>query len=271
MKIVILGSTGMLGSAVGKYFLEKFGEDNVFLSYRNEKISYGKNKFFFDVSSSDLEDIPKCDYIICCIGIVKPLISKIPITSVIQINSVFPWLLADYCSKINCKLIHITTDCVFSGAFGFYTEEALHDCTDVYGKTKSLGEPTNCMVLRTSIIGEEIHKNVNLVSWIKSQKGKEINGFTNHLWNGVTTKQYAKICERIVKENLYEKDVFHVFSPHVVSKKSLLGMINKQFDLQIKIISTMADSAIDRTLRSVKSLNNKLDIPLLDIQIAEMQ
>lgn len=269
MRIVILGSTGMLGNAVGRHLLDQFGEDNVFLSYRNEKISYGKNKFLFNAQPSNLWRIPKCDYIINCIGIIKPFISKDLVVSV-QINSLLPRTLADHCSKMNCKLIHITTDCVFSGADGLYTEESPHDCVDVYGKTKSLGEPSNCIVLRTSIIGEELHQNVSLISWIKSQKGKEVNGFVNHFWNGVTTKQYAKICEKIIKKGLYEEGLFHVFSPHLVSKCALLEMINKKFDLQIKVIPTMADQAIDRTLTSVKNLNNKLDIPSLDTQIMEM-
>lgn len=269
MKIIILGSTGMLGNAVGKYFLNQFGEDTVFLSYRNEKISYGKNKFLFNAQSGNLWSIPKCDYIINCIGVIKPFINKNPVASV-QINSVFPRILAEHCSQINTKLIHITTDCVFSGEAGFYTEELSHDCLDSYGKTKSLGEPDSCMVLRTSIIGEELHKNASLISWMKAQKGKEVNGFTNHFWNGITTKQYAKVCTKIIKEGLYEKDLFHIYSPHIVSKQTLLEMINKKFDLQIKVIPTMANPAIDRTLKSVKSLNSKLDIPSLTTQIMEM-
>ena len=269
MKIVILGSTGLLGNVVGKYFLDQFGEDNVFLSYRNEKVSYGKNKFLFNAQTSNLWNIPECDYAINCIGVIKPFIDKDLIAS-IQVNSVFPRILANYCSKVGTKLIHITTDCVFSGANGFYTEKSLHDCTDTYGKTKSLSEPDNCMVLRTSIIGEEIHKNASLVSWVKSQKGMEVNGFTNHLWNGITTKQYAKVCEKIIKEGLYEEDLFHIYSPRMVSKHTLVEMINEKFDLGITVIPTAVDSSIDRTLRSIKSLNNKLDIPPLSIQIMEM-
>lgn len=269
MKIVILGSTGLFGNAIGKHFLNRFGEDDVFLSYRNEEISYGKNKFLFNAQTSNLWSIPKCDYVINCLGVTKSLINENLVAS-IQINSSFPRVLAEHCYQVNCKLIHSTTDCVFSGIAGFYTEESLHDCIDVYGKTKSLGEPWNCMALRTSFIGEEIHRNTGLISWVKSQKGKETPGYTNHLWNGITTKQYAKICEKIIKENLYEEGVFHVFSPHMVSKCTLLEMINKKFDLQIKVIPTMADQAIDRTLKSIKSLNNKLNIPSLANQIMEM-
>jgi len=269
MKIVVLGSTGLLGNAVGKYFLEQFGEDNVFLSFRSEKVSYGKNKFRFGAQTSSLRSIPECDYIINCIGVIKPFIDKDLVVS-IQVNSVFPRVLANHCAQVKSRLIHITTDCVFSGMHGFYTEESLHDCTDIYGKTKSLSEPNNCMVLRTSIIGEEIHKNASLISWVKSQKRKEVNGYTNHLWNGITTKQYAKVCEKIIKENLYEEDLFHVFSPRMVSKCTLVEMINKRFDLQIKVIPAMADQAIDRTLLSVKNLNSKLGIPSLGIQMAEI-
>jgi len=268
MKIVILGSTGMLGSAVGKYFLEKYSEDNVYLSYRNEEVSYGKNKFLFDLEQSKLKDIPNCDYIINCIGVIKPFIEK-NIPRSIQTNSMFPRILAEHCKAINCKLIHITTDCVFSGADGNYTEDSLHDCTDSYGKTKSLGEPINCMTIRTSIIGEELHKNVSLISWVNSQKGKEVNGFSNHLWNGITTKQYAKICSQIIDQALYQEGIYHVFS-NSVNKYELLCLLNERFNLDLKINKTVADSDINRTLSTVKELNSFLSIPSIEEQIKEI-
>ena len=155
MKVVILGSTGMLGNAVGNYFIEKYGEDNVFLSYRNKKVSYGKNIFFFDPLTSQMEDIPVCDYIVNCIGVIKPFMKE-DMASAIYLNSLFPWLLANYCNANKYKLIHITTDCVFSGKQGKYTESSLHDALDDYGKAKYLGETSEAMVIRTSIIGEEI-------------------------------------------------------------------------------------------------------------------
>lgn len=267
MKVVVLGSTGLIGTAVGKYCLEQFGEDNVFLSYSG--FSYNKCKFPFIVPGSSLQDIPGCDYVINCIGLTKTLANK-NVAGAIQINSVFPRILANYCSKVGFKLIQVTTDCVFSGMNGFYTEDSLHDCTDVYGKSKSLGEPSNCMVLRTSVIGEEPHSNFGLISWVKSQKGKEIRGFTNHLWNGITTKQYAKICGKIIKDDLYEEDMFHIYSPDFVSKRTLVEMIDKKFNLQIKIVPTMTVPAIDRTLKTLRALNSKLNIPYLAQQIVEM-
>lgn len=268
MKIVILGSTGMLGNTVGRYFLNQFGEDDIFLSYRNEKISFGKNKFFFNTQSSNLWSIPECDYIINCIGVIKPFIDKDLIVS-IQTNSIFPRVLANHCSEINCRLIHITTDCVFSGTGDCYTEESPHDCDDIYGKSKSLGEPNNCMILRTSIIGEEVHKNASLISWAKSQEGKEINGFTNHLWNGIVTKQYAKICNQIINEDLYQEDLFHVFS-NVINKYELLSLINDRFNLRLKIAPCVFSKTINRILSTTKNLNSKLQIPSIQCQIRDM-
>ncbi len=268
MRIVILGGTGMLGSAVGNYFLDKYGQQDIYLSYRNEVVSYGVNKFYFDAVTTGLDKIPKCDYVINCIGVIKPFININPIAS-IKINSIFPRELADYCDEKGYKLIHITTDCVFSGREGNYDESAHHDCTDAYGKTKSLGEPDNCMVIRTSVIGEEIHKNASLIEWAKSQKGKEVKGFTNHLWNGITTKQYAIICDEIINNNWFKKDSFHVFSG-AVSKYELLNLISDRFDLRLAINKSVPEPPVNRTLATCKELNSRLNIPAISQQLQEI-
>jgi len=268
MKIIILGSTGMLGNAVGKYFLQKYGDDAIYLSYRNKDLAYGKNNFYFDPLKNDFNSIPNCDYMINCIGVIKPFMQNHSINS-IKINSIFPRMLANHCTKNNIKLIHITTDCVFSGKKGSYTERDLHDCLDDYGKTKSLGEPNNCMVIRTSIIGEEIHKNASLISWVKSQAGKQVNGFSNHFWNGITTKQYAKICDKIIQENLYKPELFHVFSD-TVNKFELLHLINDKFNLDLTINDFKTEKTIDRTLATNKNLNRIIKVPNLNSQIEDL-
>ena len=269
MKFAILGSTVMLGSAVGKYFIEKYGEDNVFLSYRNEEVSYGKNKFYFDANDSDIGCIPDCDYIINCIGTIKPFMCENMCKSIF-LNSVFPLKLSHY-SPVMTKVIHITTDCVFSGKKGAYTEEDFHDAEDEYGKSKSLGEicQKECMVIRTSIIGEEIHKKASLIEWIKSQKGKKTNGYINHLWNGITTKQYAKVCSKIIDENLYEEGLFHVFS-NVVNKLELVTYVNEKFNLDIDINPFEAPISCDRTMSTIKDLNENLNIPSIKDQIIDL-
>jgi len=265
-KIVILGSTGMLGSAVSKFFINSTNHE-VVVSYRNKNVVQHENNFYFDVLETDLNEIPDCDYILNCIGIIKPFMKNNKLNSVL-INSVFPHRLSSFCEKNNIKVIHITTDCVFSGKMGAYDEESLHDCEDDYGKTKSLGEPDNCMVLRTSIIGEEVHKNASLIEWVKSNKGGTINGFTEHIWNGVTTKQYADICNQIISNKLYKNGIFHVHS-NDVNKFDLLNTINNKFNLNIKI-NAVKTAKVDRTLRTKKELLKNIQMKSVYDQIMDL-
>ena len=268
MKIIVLGSTGMLGNAVGKHFLQGYGEDQVLLSYRNEKIAFGKRRFAFDPLADPLEAIPPGDVLINCIGVIKPFM-KGNVVNAIRINSLFPRQLADHCQRSGTKLFHITTDCVFSGKDGNYTEQSPHDALDDYGKSKSLGEPENCMVIRTSIIGEEIHKNASLIAWVKSQAGKETNGFTNHWWNGITTNQYAKAVDAILRNDWHQNGLFHVFSNRV-NKCELVKLISDRFQLGLKVKPFEANPPCDRSLASVKDLCGKLNVPSLEQQLREI-
>jgi dTDP-4-dehydrorhamnose reductase len=269
VRVLILGSTGMLGNTVGKWFLSNPDKYEVHLTYRTEDVSYGENKHYFNAVEDSLEDLPNVDWVINCIGTIKPFMTKDPVRS-IEINSLFPWKLARFCEDKGTKLIHITTDCVYSGASGLYTEDVAHDALDDYGKSKSLGEPDNCMVLRTSIIGEEIHKDASLISWVKSQKGKKVNGFTNHQWNGITTKQYAKICDQIVSRSMYKVGKYHVFSPYSVNKHELVTMLGEKFDLELTVKKTNATTSADRTLASNHSLCKRLEVPSIKQQIKEL-
>jgi dTDP-4-dehydrorhamnose reductase len=271
MNIAILGSTGMLGSTVSGVLCNEYGNKNVALGVRNINKARNEHKnILFDALFNPIELPEKYDYVINCIGIIIPYVKDLGVLTTLQINSIFPHKLAGYCKEVGSKLINITTDCVFSGRKGNYIETDEHDATDIYGKSKSLGESENCMNLRTSIIGEEQYNKVSLIEWIKSQKGKEVKGFTNHFWNGVTTKQYTKILIQIIENDLYENGIFHVFSPQRVSKKELVEMISRKFDLGIKVNPFETEVAIDRTLSTIKSLNSKLFIPNLQQQIEEM-
>jgi len=275
MKIAVLGITGMLGHTVFNVLKEKYGKENVLGSSRGFKEGEIRDgDFFLDALEKRIKIPDNLDYVINCIGVIKPVVEKIGVTKTLLINSIFPRNLADYCKKKKIRLIHITTDCVFSGKTGNYTEDSPHDVTDVYGRGKSLGEPENCMVLRTSIIGEEKYHQMSLVEWAKSQKGKEVNGYTNHLWNGVTTKQYAEICSQIITQDLYMEGTFHIFSRtglgDCVSKSVLLHLLNTRFNLQLKIKSVNAPDRVKRTLSTKKELNDLLDIPFLEDQIMEM-
>ncbi|NBD26696.1 sugar nucleotide-binding protein [Paenibacillus glycinis] len=273
-RILVLGSTGMLGNAILNHFAS-LPQYEVIATYRTDDAKPEldrsiKDVIYFDAANPSLDELPvKIDYMINCIGVIKPFMAADPIAA-ISLNSLLPWRLADWCHQHGSRLLHITTDCVYSGAKGKYLENDLHDAFDDYGKSKSLGECTSrAMVLRTSIIGEEIHKFASLISWAKNQKGKTIGGFSTHLWNGVTTNQYAKICDRIISEDWYETGLFHIHAKDDVSKLDMMNYFNETFDLNLTIEEKMPVS-VDRTLRSEKSLCAKLEIPTVREMIAEL-
>lgn len=266
-KVIILGSTGMLGNEVLMHFLKAEGFD-VNSSVRDGRFKIGCN-FFFDPTIDNVASLPFADFYINAIGVIKPHMLKDLKTS-IYINSIFPRELADECEKRDSKLIHITTDCVFSGKNGNYNEYSLHDALDEYGKSKSLGEPENCMVVRTSIIGPELHNKVSLISWVQAQTGKEINGFTNHLWNGITTLQYAKVCEKIINENLYSNGLYHIHSPNTVNKFELVTIIDYKYKVGARITPVEASTVVDRTMSTEKDLCEKLSIPEIMFQIMQL-
>jgi len=267
-KILVLGGTGMLGSAVVNYFANKSAYEMT-ATYRTDGLLNCANTVRFDATKDALASLPHdCDYVINCLGIIKPFMMG-SMTAAIEINSLFPWRLAEWCGQNGAKLIHITTDCVYSGQKGKYVEPDLHDALDEYGKSKSLGECQNAMVLRTSIIGEEIHKYASLISWAKSQKGKTVSGFATHLWNGVTTGEYARICEDIIQNGWYEPGLYHIFARDDVTKLELLHLFNHRFALDLTI-EEQRPAICDRTLRSDKELCAKLHIPTVKQMIEAM-
>jgi len=272
MKIAVLGATGMLGHTVAEYLASVYGEDNIFRTARTIYCTDPSQRWAQLEASevnSHLWGLPHdLDYVINCIGIIKPFIEATGIEKTIQVNSLFPHRLARWCKTCSAKLIHITTDCVYSGKKGWYDEEAPHDCSDVYGQTKSLGEPiADAMVLRTSIIGREIHKNASLVAWVQSMKDQTVDGYTTHIWNGMTTRTYAECCRRIIDNGWWTEGLFHIFSPNSVSKCELVEMISDALDLGVKVIPSCTPELCDRTLTTIKSLCSNLQIPDLHEQM----
>jgi len=264
MKIFVLGYKGMLGRYVYDYL-----RDNGY-----EVI--GLTRYDIDASIPDLPlhsiffrlNAKEGDAIINCIGAIKPQVDKLGTFNAIKVNSIFPHVLAEFCEERGYKLIHITTDCVFSGNEGEYTEESLHDCTDVYGKTKSLGEPSNCTVVRTSIIGEEVGTSRSLIEWVKSQDGKEVNGYLNHRWNGLTCHQVAKVFMDIIENDKYWKGVRHIHSPNTLDKAELLRAIIKAHELNIHVNPINAPISVDRSMATIYD-DITFDIPDIQTQLIE--
>ncbi len=263
MKITIFGAGGMLGYAVSEFF-ESVGFETVKVSRKDFDIA----KEPHDKAGEFLSD---SDFAVNCAGVIKPRIKDMSVEDVLTVNSLFPKNFAKIANKLGVKSFHITTDCVYSGKKGNYDENDLFDADDLYGLSKSGGDYAETMVLRTSIIGEELNQNRSLLEWAKSQKGNGVFGFTNHLWNGITTLQLAKIIKKIIDENLYEQKLFHIYSPDSVTKFELLKILNDVYELDLEITPKDADVAVDRTLTSVYELSGKISRVKIYDQVKEMR
>lgn len=241
MKIYIFGSNGMLGNYLVKYLMSDF---EVVPITRNEINLNGDLNLIREKYNIVPEDV-----IINAAGVIKQ--RSYTTEELIKVNSLFPHFL----SSLGCNVIHITTDCVYSGNDGGYDEDSLHDCIDDYGKSKSLGECKDLTIIRTSIIGEELNNKKSLLEWVKSNKNKNINGYLNHFWNGLTCLELSKQISNIIKTNSYWKGVKHYFSPDTVNKYQLVSYINEIYSLGNEIVPVM-DNNCDR------SLSSKYDCPV---------
>jgi dTDP-4-dehydrorhamnose reductase len=259
MNICILGATGMLGHKL----LQQLSLDfNTYGTIRGNPSSYSKHPLLGSlnlIGPIDVNDINsvynsidyyKPDVIINCIGIIKQLPEANNPVKSIYINSLYPQLLAQYCISNNIRLIHYSTDCVFSGKKGYYSESDYPDCDDLYGRTKLLGEVTEsgCLTLRTSIIGRELHSHNGLIEWFLNQEGKSVYGYTNAIFSGLSTIEHAKILHVIISKFNNLSGVFHL-AAEPISKYDLLNMVNNKFNLGIDIIP-------DDSVLCNRSLNN---------------
>lgn len=284
-RIALFGATGMLGSAIYNVLKEK--NELILITRDPKKLdildkAYGDVKNFTSVSfdldlvyqeyltsfpkqhiipsiQSLVKSIGEVDGVVNAVGVIKPYSTINPAVTLF-INGAFPHLLA---AQYGSKLIQITTDCAFSGIEGApYTEESPKSPNDLYGLSKSIGEPIDqSLVLRTSIIGPEIHGFVSLISWFKQQEGKTIKGFTNHFWNGITTRQFGKICNEIISNRGHypKTGLYHIFS-NDVSKFDMVQAFKEKYGTQVTIEAAAPDP-VDRRLGTVKELCKKLNIP----------
>lgn len=265
-KIIVFGSTGMMGRYVYEYF-KRNDQFDVFAVTRDSGVD-AKN-----VSLLKLKSILRsfgADHN----TIVINAIGAIPHAGIVEsgdyylINTVFPMMLSKACRYFCAYLVHPTTDCVFSGRHGKYNEEALHDETSDYGLSKSLGENIYATVIRTSIIGET-PKGISLVEWVKSNAGNQVNGYTNHYWNGITCLQFAKIVHQMIENDSFWVGIKHIKSPRIVSKYELVELINKHFKLGVTVTPVQKDTLCDRSLES--KYDSAFDIPDISYQLQELQ
>jgi len=236
-----------------------FKSDSNFESISTSRI-IKKDMKFFDASADSIEYLineVSPDWIINCIGIIKPHINENNSSSVknaIAVNSLFPHQLASAISNLKTKVLQIATDCVYSGKEGGYTEKSPHDPLDVYGKTKSLGEVSSEQFfhIRASIIGPEYGRSTSLQEWFLSQpKNAEVNGFTDHLWNGLTTHHFALLAKAIVLAGGDFSGTQHVIPANIVTKAELLESFAQVYNRKdIQINAVVSKFRIDRTLKT---------------------
>lgn len=237
-KILIIGSKGMAGHMIKKYLISRNKYD-VYSTFRLKKDEILNDKEFdldaFDTNKlKEILEKVKPDFIINCIGILNQFAEENPDIA-IYVNGYFPHFLDRLSGEYNYKLIHITTDCVFSGKKGNYIENDFRDADSYYGRSKAIGEVNNnrTLTFRTSIIGPDINENgIGLFNWFMKQSG-EINGYSSVFWSGVTTLELAKAIEASFEQNI--SGIYHLTNNEKISKYELLKLFAEYTGKEIKI------------------------------------
>lgn len=247
--MVVLGGTGMLGHKLFQSLRARFPGticttrrdvrqapfDRVDLLQGDDVIS-GVNVMDFEQLQRLLAE-HKPDYLINCVGIIKQRREAHNAIQSITVNSLLPHKLAEMVQEWGGRVIHFSTDCVFSGNCGGYDEQDVSDADDLYGKSKFLGEvaTSNALTLRTSIIGRELEKHQSLLDWFLSQNHKTVKGFARVIYSGVTTNQMAEVVINIIQKNPGLSGLYQVVS-HPISKHDLLCLVRDAYQLDIEIV-----------------------------------
>ena len=269
IKILLLGATGMAGHVAYHYLKETNKYEILDVVFRNKLTA---DSIVLDVTdkhaTEELIKTVKPDIIVNCIGILIKGSRQHP-DNAIYINAYFPHLLERLSSEIDAKLIHISTDCVFSGKKGNYTEYDFKDADDVYGRSKALGEVENDrdLTIRTSIIGPELKQSgEGLFHWFMHQEGK-VNGFTDAIWGGVTTLELAKAIDKVIDNNL--TGLVHLSNGKGISKYDLLNLFRTIWNRNNIDINPFEGHAVDKSLQSSTKFN--MNVPSYNTMLDEMK
>lgn len=247
----------MLGHKLAQQWRGRFDLAVTFRGSANEYARYGLfegARTFSHVDASSFDAIVRAiatvkpDAVVNCIGVIKQLPTATdPIIS-IETNSLFPHRLANLCAAAGARLVHISTDCVFSGSRGNYNESDVSDAQDLYGRSKFLGEvnAANAITLRTSIIGRELRSTSGLVEWFLSQRGKSVQGWTRAIYTGLTTNVLSRVIADVLEHHRDLHGVYQVAS-EVIDKYALLTLIRDAYRVKITI-EPFEGVEIDRSL-----------------------
>lgn len=259
MKVLILGSAGMLGHKLYQVLTPIFDVTGTIRGSYSDISNYDffqQSRIVPNVDALEMSRLEKVieeispHVLINSIGIVKSLEKKKGVLLNIWLNSLLPHQLYQICQAKRIRLIHISTDCVFSGTKGDYREDDPSDAEDIYGKTKYLGEVNGAgaLTIRTSLIGRELASTNNLLEWFLANQGGRVQGFTNAIFSGFPTIHLSSIIADIITEHQNLSGVYHI-SSEPISKFKLLTLVKKTMELNIEI-EEYPDFHCDRSLDS---------------------
>jgi len=269
MKILILGGRGMAGHMIRNYMLRETGY-HVFFTTRDPCDLQG---LFLDVTNmrmvENVMELVRPDVVINAVGVLNEQAARNE-GEAFQINGLLPHHIRRFIEKTGGRLIHISTDCVFSGERGGYEEGDLPDGISIYARSKAMGEVRSPkhLTVRTSIIGPEVRDNgIGLFQWFMKQQGV-VNGYTHVFWNGVTTLQLAKSLVCMIDSGV--TGLYHLTAPGKVSKYELLQMIQTTFGKRdVKIIPYDA-IRLDRSIKNTRT-DFQHDVPALPVMLQELR
>ncbi len=259
MRVLVLGASGMIGSTTFRVLSERHD----WVVYGSVRSETAKQFFPAQLAERLLANVDATNYdalvdvfarirpevVINCVGATKHKTDGNDPLMAIPLNALLPHRLARLCEAVNARLVHVSTDCVFSGKQGHYTEEDLPDTDDVYGRSKALGEVDypNAITLRTSTIGHELQSSYGLLDWFLTQQGS-CKGFKRAIFSGLSSMEFARVIRDIVIPQPSLHGLYHVAGP-AIAKYDLLKLVAKVYGKAIEIIPEN-EFVIDRSLNA---------------------
>ena len=259
MRLLILGGSGMLGHQLWRGL---HAQHDTWVTLRRPVADFAVHNLFDEAKAIQLDDITddtaleralgqaKPEAVINCVGLIKQRDEASDEALTLRVNAEFPHRLAKRCGEAGARLIHFSTDCIFAGTKGNYTESDPSDAADLYGQSKHQGEVADAhsVTLRTSVIGHELGTNLALLDWFLSQRGQAISGFTKAIYSGFTTLEMARIVDRILTQHPALSGVWHVASESI-SKFALLQLCREKLGWE-GVIEPNDEFVCDRSLNA---------------------
>ncbi len=259
MRLLILGGSGMLGHQLWRGL---HAQHDTWVTLRRPVADFAVHNLFDEAKAIQFDDITddtaleralgqaKPEAVINCVGLIKQRDEASDEALTLRVNAEFPHRLAKRCGEAGARLIHFSTDCIFAGTKGNYTESDPSDAADLYGQSKHQGEVADAhsVTLRTSVIGHELGTNLALLDWFLSQRGQAISGFTKAIYSGFTTLEMARIVDRILTKHPALSGVWHVAS-EPISKFALLQLCREKLGWE-GVIEPNDEFVCDRSLNA---------------------